>query len=357
MSNGSTITLDQWIAFNDEILALVHAGVPLDRGLSRASGELSGTLRVVAERVAARLSRGESLSTALAGEGGSLPEVYCAVVSAGVRSGRLAPALQGMSEFARGVAGVRRSIGGALLYPLLILVIAYALFVGFVLFVVPRFSASFETFRVDRPWLLRVLEAMETHAVYWVPIVPLLLLGLGVLWVRSNRASEVNPARLYGMLRWVPGLGGVIRSAQAASTADLLALLIEEGTPMPEALRLAGRASGDRAMEADAEALASATERGVALTSASVVERSSIPPLLRWILAGGARVDLVGAIRHAARTYRGLSERRSAAIRVILPMLAIVFVGATATAIYTISIFGPLASFWSELGSPSIADR
>src|SRR3954469_24336539 len=131
-AGGGAIGLEDLIALNDEIAALVRAGVPLERGLLDVGGDLRGRLRAIATALGERMSRGASLPQALEAEGERIPRVYRAVVEAGLRTGRLAVALEGLARFARGVAELRRVVGLALIYPLLVMVVAYTLFVGFV---------------------------------------------------------------------------------------------------------------------------------------------------------------------------------------------------------------------------------
>ena len=94
-SGAGRISIDELAALNDEIAALVRAGVPLDRGLLGAGTDLPGGLRRITTALGKRLSRGESLPEALEAESRSIPPLYRAVVEAGARSGRLAVALEG----------------------------------------------------------------------------------------------------------------------------------------------------------------------------------------------------------------------------------------------------------------------
>ena len=77
------ITIDELAALNDEIAALVRAGVPLDRGLLQAGSELPGGLKRITQALGERLSRGETLTEALEAESQSTPPLYRAVVEAG----------------------------------------------------------------------------------------------------------------------------------------------------------------------------------------------------------------------------------------------------------------------------------
>ncbi len=77
------ITLDQLLALNEEIAALVRAGIPLDRGLLEAGRDVRGRLGRIAGVLGRRLNRGEDLVSALEAEKGSIPPLYRAVVEAG----------------------------------------------------------------------------------------------------------------------------------------------------------------------------------------------------------------------------------------------------------------------------------
>ena len=69
----TTATLDDLIALNDEIGALVRAGVPLEQGLAELGDDMPGRLGRVAAAVAERTARGESLQQALADHALALP--------------------------------------------------------------------------------------------------------------------------------------------------------------------------------------------------------------------------------------------------------------------------------------------
>ena len=125
MSSGApSITLDQLVALNDEIAALTRAGVPLDQGLCALGRDLPGRLGKSAAALGQRLHRGESLERAFEQMGETFPEVYQAVLIAGLRSGQLPAALEGIAATTRRVAQLRRSMIVSMVYPLIVLLVA-----------------------------------------------------------------------------------------------------------------------------------------------------------------------------------------------------------------------------------------
>jgi general secretion pathway protein F len=116
-----TISIDHFIALNDELAAIVRAGLPLERSLHEVARDIPGTLGDTVQILATRLGRGETLPQALSAERERFPGVYRAVVEAGLKAGRLSAALEGLAAFARSYAEVPRAVGQALLYPLIVL--------------------------------------------------------------------------------------------------------------------------------------------------------------------------------------------------------------------------------------------
>jgi general secretion pathway protein F len=346
--DAGAISLDQLVALNDEIAALVRAGVPLERGLLDVVGDLPGRLGTIARALGARMGRGESLTQALEAEGDTIPPTYRAVVEAGIRSGRLTAALEGLAQYARGYLEMRRVIGLALLYPLIVLAMAYALLLIFVLKVAPRFVAAFESLHLPVQGALVALSKMGDTVYYWGWIVPALLIGLAFAWWLSGLASRFG-AGLGGPIARVPWMRSMLASARASGFAELLALLLEHRVPLPAAIELAGDATGDPALRNDAHRVAASVRRGEPL--GEVLRGSgAIPPLLRWLMATGeSQGSLAAALHHAATSYRHRALHQADLARVFLPTILLFVIGATATLIYGLSLFLPLSAMLREL--------
>ena len=93
-----SLNLDELAAINDELAALVRAGVPLEPGLARLGSEMPGRLGRRARALAERLQGGEALEDVLDDPRMGFPRMYTAILRAGQRSGRLAPALELFAE-------------------------------------------------------------------------------------------------------------------------------------------------------------------------------------------------------------------------------------------------------------------
>ena len=345
------VSLEELIALNDEIASLARSGMPLEPGLMGLGEDLPGRLSAVAHAVGARMRSGETLSEALRSANVGAPPVYEAVVEAGIRSGRLAVALEGMASYAKALAEARRVIGLALWYPLLLLSLSYVLFTILVSMLMPKFVATFEDLGLPIQPGVRLLAAIGSTAIYWGPMLPLALIVFLIGWSLTNRASSLGGGGRFTLLRWVPWMNSMVTGFEAAGFADLLALLVEHHVPLNEAMTLAGRASGDPRMEKEAEAAARVLSEGRTLYDKGQ-PKSVFPPLLRWLISSGqGQAELVVGLRQMAERYRQVARYQGEKMRVILPTILLFGVGASSALIYGLALFVPLTSLWNTLSS------
>jgi len=340
--SAGVISLEQWIALNDEITGLVRADVPLERALGEIGGDLPGRLGRITRAVAERMAQGRSLDEALADEPERFPPVYRAVVLAGLRSGRLAGALESVSRTARRLAETRRLVAGSFLYPLIVLLVAWVLFVFFIMRICPVLLGLMNEYDVLGRGLLGRMAAWGDSAAYWGPFGPILIVAAAwIWWSRSARASLVQPRSACVWLGWLPWLGPMLRAHRVAAFAEILALLVENDAPLPESVVLAAEAAGDRRMIRAAGEVSEALKRGEPWDGRTRADRA-FPPMLRWLMTTGQRRGaLLPALRHAADTYQRRARRYADSATIFLPVVITAVVAGGAVLMYAILLFAP----------------
>ena len=302
-SSKPVITLDQLVALNDEIAALVRAGVPLDRGLRSLGEDLPGRLGRFARQLSEQIARGESLTDALAEPTAKLPRLYRAVVEAGIAAGRLPAALESLAGSLRRLAQTRRSVVLSLIYPLLLFLLAWGLFAFSASMLAPAVYDSFQELHIAGGEWFRPIARLGQSARIWGPLGPVVLLVLAWLWwLGSKGAAVAQGARATWVFGWIPGLGRMLQLSRTAVFVEVLKLLVENRLPLDRAVTLAAEAAGDAALSEAAEEFAAAVRRGEPGLAADL---PGLPPLLSWLIAGGQRNDtLLPALRHAADDYQ-----------------------------------------------------
>ena len=218
---GKPLDLQELALLNQEIAALVRAGVPLESGLAMAGHSGDGAQELLMLRLAQRLREGRSFADALQIEGGELPRLYRAVVEAGARTGRLPEALESLAAFAQETLRLRRRIDLALLYPALVLLLASLLFVWLISFWVPRVSDAYFWLQIPATaWVLR-LQWLRDRMWAWGWIVPSAVVVLGGWWWFSTRGryglKGTTDANSWSALSIVPGVRSIVANFRRAN--------------------------------------------------------------------------------------------------------------------------------------------
>lgn len=345
MNSVSPPRLDDLIALNHEIAALVRAGIPLELGLRGLTGSVASQLGTLAERLADRLSNGLSLAAALEQEGPAVSPVYTAVIGAGLQSGRLAEALDSLTLSAQVEQDARQRVALALVYPSIVAVIGYALFVLFVMVVAPQYLATAEMFRFPDSLVFRVLRVLHTTVPIWGWLIPsmALLTFVVLLLLRGRRAGTLM------MWSWVPGVASIHRSLNWAQFVELLRLQVSHGLPLELSLRRAGDATDDRRLRAAVTLIGDELQQGGSLAEA-LPRAKALPPLMRWILATSEQQGtLTETLPMLAESYRRRALQRAALFKFWLPVLTTVFISGAIVLIYGLLFFVPLRELWEGL--------
>ena len=261
-ASSQSLATDELIALNDELRALYRCGTPLEVGLRAVARDHSGRLREAVHRLADRIEKGTPLRQALEDEA-SLPPGYAAMVQAAVESRRLPDVLDGMTMALRRAKRVRNSLTSSLLYPLTVATLAFVFSVLALLYLTPSEIASVEGSQ-ELMTIFATHRVLERTLPYWGPAVPVIVV-VAVFLIMSDR----TPLTRLGVAR-------LIRDSREATFARLASRLLADGAPLPDALHLAGAASG----EPELVAFAGSGRRGDSSRSVVAQRRCSAIPAL-----------------------------------------------------------------------------
>ena len=260
-------------------------------------------------------------------------------------------ALEGLARYVRGYSEARATIGLALWYPLVVLSLAYALFVGLVLLVVPRFLDAFESLGLASPAPLRWLRhgrADRATTGGW-PDRSRWPCSRSPGCARARPRGSSRPS--WSWLRLFPWMRSILANYETANFCELLALLLEHQVTYPEALMLAAESTGNSRLVRGARVLAEAISRGQAVPEAlATIDRKTFLPMLRWVLATGQEQGSLSArLRNLAEHYRKRGKYLAEKLSVFLPTILMVAIGASATLFYALALFIPIINLLSQL--------
>ncbi|HEX5104537.1 MAG TPA: type II secretion system F family protein [Pirellulaceae bacterium] len=344
------VTLDQLAALSDEMAALARAGVPLDRGLRELARDMPGRLGKLADQMGQRLAAGQPLDKAVQELSTTLPPAYRAVLTAGQRSGKLSAALEGVAHSARHISQLRQSIGLAVIYPLIVLLVAWGLLVFVLTQIAPVMLQVMQQFELKTdPWD-RLVGGLSGSALWWGTLIPAAaLVWLAWIWYRSGRVAQGVELHPWLGLGAIPTLVRMQRAGRTASLAELLALLVSNHVPLPEAIELASAAVGSPQMERGGKELAERLRRGEKMDRIP----AGFPPLVAWTLVSGSDASrLPHVLSRTAQTYREEVARRGQWLQLYVPLVMIVGICGTVAMLYALLTLLPWILVMYRLAEP-----
>ncbi len=247
------VSSKQLTAFTRQLSTLQDAGLPLLRSLQILEGQMRpGAMKNVLLGVCEDVEGGSSLSEAMAKHPRAFDKLYVKMVAAGEIGGVLDVILQRLAEFMEKSQRLKRKIRGALVYPVVVVVVAMAILTFIMIFIIPKFEEIFKEFGVELPaltlWLINtsrwVAGANPDQALGgWVYIVfsPIVLWGMFKLIRKAGPGKAVTDT----LFLWTPVFGKLIRKTTIARFTRTLGTLISAGVPILEAILITRDTSGN----------------------------------------------------------------------------------------------------------------
>jgi general secretion pathway protein F len=269
-----------------ELSTLLGAGVPLDRSLEILSSLVDKKyLRDAIERILEQVRGGDSLADAMATRPRDFPQFYTSMVKAGEVSGTLEHVLERLVEFLERSQAISESVRSALVYPIILVVVACISLVVLLVGVIPQFRPLFESAGQALPLPMLVLVGVANIlSAYWWAIL-IVILG-AVLLVRRALSQHDNRLKFdAAQLRW-PLFGSLIRKVEAARFCRMLSTLLRNGVSMLSALAVTRDTMKNLALREAVDRAAVAVKEGRGL-SRSFADEDVVPQLALSLIRVG----------------------------------------------------------------------
>ena len=310
-----------------QIAGLVTSGLPLERALTALTEEAEKEEeRNLVAALRAEVNAGSSFAKALSQHPREFSDIYIAVVNAGEQSGHLGLVLERLADDLEERQTLKSRLIGAALYPAIVTVVAIAIVLFLVAYVVPQVANVFAGSKRALPFL--------TVAMLWVGAMvrqygwlAAIVIALGVFGLRTALRNEGFRERFDALWLRLPVLGRLSRGYNASRFANTLAMLAGAGVPILKALQAAAETLSNRAMRADALDATVLVREGAPLASA-IAQKKRFPGLLSMFARLGEQTGQLPVMLQRAATQLSTEvQRRAMQLATILEPLLIVTMG------------------------------
>ena len=201
-------------------------------------------MQLILEELVQDIEGGATLSESVSRHPHVFPAYYPTILGAAERSGDLVEALVTLNTYLERDLRSRRAVRSAMIYPVVLLVLTLVAVTVLSLVVLPRFQVFFDSLKVQLPLTTRML-LNTTHFVstYWWALGGGITLSIiGLVSAMRNQTTRYYVDRF---LLVMPIFGGLARLVSLERFCRVLATLVKTQVPLPDALELAGKATGN----------------------------------------------------------------------------------------------------------------
>jgi general secretion pathway protein F len=269
---------------------------------------------------------GQTLAQAMGKHPRDFPEVYRALVAAGEQSGDLGLVMSRLADYVESRTALAQRVTLAFTYPAIVTLVALAVVVALLTYVVPQVVGVFTQTRQQLPLLTVSLIAVSDFIRDWGWLLVLLIAGAAFGWRWTLRSPSVRLAwhrRVLGM----PLFGRLVRGVNTARFASTLAILTSSGVPLIRALEAGAQTLGNDALRVNVDDAIDRVREGVPLSRALAAGGQFPPVMVHMIASGEATGELAEMLDRAARTLSMEVERRTLTLTSLLEPLLILVMG------------------------------
>ena len=310
-----------------QLAGLVASGLPLERALTALTEEAEDEKqRNLVAALRAEVNAGAPFARALAQHPREFADIYIAVIGAGEQSGHLGEVLERLADDLEERQALTAKLVGAALYPAIVTLVAVAIVIFLVSYVVPQVASVFAGSKRALPFLTVAMLALSAgvRSYGWTLLIATPLIAIGGHFALGNAQfrQKFDAAWLN-----LPLVGRLARGYNAARFASTLAMLAGAGVPILKALQAAAETLSNHAMRADALDALVLVREGAPLASA-LAQKKRFPGLLGMFARLGEQTgQLPLMLQRAAVQLSTEVQRRAMALATILEPLLIVAMG------------------------------
>ncbi len=339
----SKIGYTEFLLFNQELITLLKAGIPMIRALEIiVENTRISNLRAIVSQAAANIRNGMQISEAFASPQIPFHKIYKASLLAGEKSGHLEAILEKFNIYLSKLTSLRRKIVSSLTYPAILLLFMIAMVLVISIFVIPKFATFFADMEAQLPPLtmlfISVTQSLRENIFLIAALAAAAFVAVKLVERANPRVVIIDQLKVR-----MPFIGRVIHENAIAVFARTLAILISGGIPVPDASDIAVETFANKFYYRQMEAVPEKIRQGNLLSG--VLQEIAIIPriLVEMVRVGETSGNLMAVLDESADYYeRSIDSKINTLISLIEPVIIIAL--GLVVALMLVSVYLPIFS-------------
>jgi len=323
--------------FTRQMATLIKAGIPLAETLGALVDQVQNVrFKTPLSEVRSAVNEGSSLADALGKHPKLFDDLYVSMVRAGEVAGNLDDVLTRLAEFLESSQKLKSKVQGAMVYPLVMVVVGAVIMGVLMVKVIPNITSMFKQQGKTLPWNTRLLIWVSDVISQWWWAIIVGVVGaviFGVRWARSKEGRQVWDRFTLRL----PVVGELARTVNVSRFARTLGTMLQSGVPMLRALETAKQIVGNMLIQQAIEDAKRAVTEGESLAQ-TLKKSGQFPVTMIHMVAVGERAgQLEQMLERVAITYDAeIDTKLSRFTSLLEPLMLVVMGGAVAFIVFSI---------------------
>ncbi len=315
------------VIFTRQFATMIDAGLPLIQCLEiLANQQQNRTFKNVLTDIKRSVEGGNTLADSLHKHPKIFDDLFVNLVRAGEAGGVLDTILRRLSTFLEKSEALKRKVKGALVYPVVMLIVAVAVVAILLVFVIPVFKEMFAGAGQKLPaptlFVIGLSEFVRDYIIHMIVVLGLIGYGLR-RYIKTPRGRQVFDSLLLKM----PGLGDLIQKVSVARFCSTLGTMLSSGVPIMDALAVTAKTAGNVVVEKAVMSARKAVGEGRFMAD-PLMETGVFPGMVtRMIAVGEATGALDAMLAKISEFYESEVDTAVQSLTQLLEPIMIVFLG------------------------------
>lgn len=345
---GSPVKPRDLSVFCRQFQSILKAGVTIVEALEMLAGQTENKVFAKAIReTRSMVQKGSTLAEAMKEQPKIYPNLLINMVEAGEVSGSLEVALERMAIQFEKSTKTKALVKKALIYPVMILIVAFAVVIIMSIVVVPKFAEMFEEMDTEMPAMTKVIMSFSDFIMHkWYLV--LLIVAVAAFGIVTFFRSDMGK-RFWGRVSIkLPIFGKLIVKSTAASFARTISTLVSAGVPLSEAIEITGRSLNNVLYQEALQEAKRKVEQGSNLSEP--IEACGLFPAMipQMIRIGEETGNVDGMLVKAADYYEEEVEIATGSLTSMIEPLIIVVLGVI-VAFLVLALYMPMMSMYGGM--------
>ncbi len=272
------IKAEDVILFTRQMATMVDAGIPILQTMEALEDQASNpSLKKVLAQIREDIRLGTSLSASFAKHPKVFDNLFVNMIKVGESGGVLTTVLERLASYMEKTDRLKRKVGSAMIYPCVIVGMAFIVTTILIIKVVPTFKNIYGSLGKDLPPMTQLLldfsDAMQKQFVFWV----MAAVGLVFAFI-SFKKTEKGAYQIDAWKLRLPIFGDLICKVSVSRFCRTLSVLIQSGVPILEGLDIVRKTIGNRVLEKVVEGVIQSVREGESI--ADPLGRSRVFPVM-----------------------------------------------------------------------------